>query len=39
MQEKLKGRWGMDVTVDYEAPDAFYSVEEGGETILLRRNG
>jgi hypothetical protein len=29
----------MDVTVDYKAPDAFYRVEEGGETVTWRRNG
>jgi hypothetical protein len=30
---------GMDATTDYEAPDAFYRVEEGGETVPLKRNG
>jgi hypothetical protein len=29
----------MDVATDYEAPDAFYRAEEGGETVQWRRNG
>jgi hypothetical protein len=29
----------MDVAVNYEAPDAFYRVEEGGETVPWRRKG
>jgi hypothetical protein len=28
----------MDATVDYEALDAFYRAEEGGEMVLYRRN-
>jgi hypothetical protein len=33
VQEKLKGRQGMNVTVDYEVLDAFYRAEEGGEMV------
>jgi hypothetical protein len=33
VQEKLKGRWGMDATTDYEVLDAFYMAEEGGDTV------
>jgi hypothetical protein len=28
----------MDVKVNYDAPDAFYRTEEGGETVLWRKN-
>jgi hypothetical protein len=34
VQEKPKGRWGMDVATDCEAPDTFYRAEEGGETVV-----
>jgi hypothetical protein len=37
-QEKTKVRRGMDAATDYEASDAFYKAEEGGQTILWRRN-
>jgi hypothetical protein len=33
VQEKPKEMWGMDAVAAYEAPDAFYRAEEGGETI------
>jgi hypothetical protein len=39
VQEKPKVRQGMDAAADCEAPDAFYRVEEGGETMSWRRNG
>jgi hypothetical protein len=39
VQEKPKGRWRMDASMDCEAPDTFYRVEEGGETVSWRRNG
>jgi hypothetical protein len=29
---------GMDAAMDYEALDAFYRVEEGGEMVSRRRN-
>jgi hypothetical protein len=29
----------MDVAADYEAPNAFYRAEEGGEIVPWRRNG
>jgi hypothetical protein len=38
VQEKPKGRWGIDAVVDYEAPNAFYRVKEGGEMVPWRRN-
>jgi hypothetical protein len=38
VQEKLKGRQGMNVMVDYEVLDAFYRAEEGGEMVPWRRN-
>jgi hypothetical protein len=38
-QEKLRGRWGMDVAADYNAHAAFYRMEEGGEMVPWRRNG
>jgi hypothetical protein len=38
VQEKSKVRWEMDETADCEAPDAFYRVVEGGETMSWRRN-
>jgi hypothetical protein len=34
VQEKPKGRSGMDVATDCEAPDTFYRAEEGGETVV-----
>jgi hypothetical protein len=30
-QEKPKVRWAIDVTMDCEAPGAFYRAEKGGE--------
>jgi hypothetical protein len=29
----------MNAVADYDAPDAFYTVEEGVETVPWRRNG
>jgi hypothetical protein len=37
VQEKSKGRWGMDAATDFEAHGAFYRAEEGGEMIPWRR--
>jgi hypothetical protein len=34
LQEKSKGKRGMNAVVDYEAFDAFYRAKEGGEMVL-----
>jgi hypothetical protein len=39
VQVNLKGRRGMDAATNYEAFQAFYGAEEGGETVPWRRNG
>jgi hypothetical protein len=39
MQEKPKVRRGINAAVDCEALDTFCMAEEGGETVLWRRNG